>query len=265
MPRSAEQSRVESLARLRWVPIAQMKVSPVAQRELKQSRVDHLVATFDPEALGHPTVNERDGAFYVIDGQHRIEAMRQIGWGDQQVQCWTYMGLSDESMAEQFLKCNDYLAVSAFDRFTKGVNAGRAVETEIDRVTRANGCVITREEVPGGVGAVGTVRRIFDRAGSAVLGRTYRICTGAYGDPGLDAPVLDGIAHLCQRFNGDLDDDAAVKKLSGAHGGVNGLLGKAEQMRRATGAPKAHCVAAAAVVIINQGRGGKKLPDWFKR
>jgi hypothetical protein len=47
------------------------------------------------------------------------------------------------------------------------------------------------------------------------------------------------------------------------HGGVNGLLGRAEQIRRQTGNPKNHCVAAAAVEAINRGRGGKKLPSWW--
>jgi hypothetical protein len=52
--------------------------------------------------------------------------------------------------------------------------------------------------------------------------------------------------------------------LSSAHGGVKGLLNAAENLRNMTGNPKAHCVAAAAVNIVNRGRGGKKLPDWWK-
>lgn len=83
-------------ARLRWVPISLMRTSPVAQRELNQSRVDYIAANFDPEDLGTPTVSHRDGHFYVIDGQHRVEALKQIGWGDQQIQCWSYDGLNEE-------------------------------------------------------------------------------------------------------------------------------------------------------------------------
>jgi len=263
VPKPSE-SRVESEAHLRWVPIADTRVSPVAQREIKSARVDHLVANMDIEAIGHPIVNERSGLFYIIDGQHRIEALKAIGYGDQKVQCWTYVDLSDEQMAEKFLQWNDYLAVSAFDRFDKGVNAQRPTETDIDRIVRAQGLVVSKDQVPGAISAVQTLRRIYERAGGPTLGRTLRMARDAYGDPGLDAPVIDGLGHLCQRFNGLLDDKAMVTKLGAAHGGVNGLLGKAEQLRRSTGAPKAHCVAAAAIVLHNQGRGGKKLPDWFK-
>jgi hypothetical protein len=69
---------------------------------------------------------------------------------------------------------------------------------------------------------------------------------------------------LCQRYNGELDDKVAVDRLSKAHGGVNGLLNRCEVLRKQLGQPKAHCVAAAAVEVINRGRGGKKLGDWWK-
>lgn len=258
-------SRVERNARLRWVPINKMKVSPVAQRELNQARVDRMAQTFDPESIGHPVVNERDGAFFIIDGQHRVETLKAVGWGDQQVQCECYVGLTEEQEAEEFLKRNDYLAVHAFDKFRVGVSAGRPEECDIDRIVRAQGLCVSRDAIPGAIGAVGTLKRIYTRADGPTLVRTLRIARDAYGDPGLDAAVLDGLGLLTQRYNGELDTELAIKKLSAAHGGVNGLLGKAETLRNRTGNAKAHCVAAAAVEIINQGKGGKKLPSWWKQ
>lgn len=261
-------TRNEREARLRWVPVGKMKVSPLAQRELNQARVDHLTSCFDPEQMGTPTVSERDGHFWIIDGQHRVEAYKAwigSGWREQQVQCWVYSGLSEEDEAETFLKLNDVLAVNAYSRFVIAVRAGRPVETDIDRIVRANGCVISLDQIPGAIAAVGTLVRVYNRAGGTVLGRTLRLDTAAYGDPGLTAPVIDGLGHLCQRYNGDLNDEMAVKKLGGALGGVNGLLGKAEVLRKQTGRTKAHCVAAAAVEIINSGKGGNKLPSWWKQ
>lgn len=257
-------TRVERVARLKWVPIGKMKVSPLAQRELNQARVDHLAAHLDPEQIGHPVVSFRDGHYWLIDGQHRIEALKAIGWGDQSVQCETYEGLDETGEAELFLLRNDTLTVRKFDRFKVGVHAGRDVETDINRIVLSNGLVVSQDQIPGGVRAVGTLERVYKRGGAPVLGRTLRLVRDAYGDPGMEAAVIDGLGHLCQRYNGDLKDEDAVKRLATAHGGVNGLLGKAEQIRRQTGNAKAHCVAAAAVEIINRGRGGKKLPSWWK-
>lgn len=258
--------RMERRARLRWVPIPKMRVSPVAQREANQARIDRIARDFDPEQIGTPTVSHRDDWFWIIDGQHRIEAMKAVGWGDQQVQCWTYEGLTEAEEAETFLKLNDVLAVSAFDRFTKAVAAGRAMECDINRTVQANGLVVSRDEVPGAVHAVGTLTRIYRRSSAHVLGRTLRIARDSYGDPGLSSTVLDGLGYLCQRYNGDLDDQTAVEKLSKVLGGVNGLLGSAEGLRRSTGKPLGHCVAAAAVDIINRGqKGNSRLPSWWKQ
>lgn len=261
---TSRSKKVTRSARLKWVPIAEMKVNPQAQRELNKARVDRLAADFDLEQIGTPTVNWRDGHYYIIDGQHRIAALKEIGWGDQQIQCQTYENLSSEEEAETFLRLNDTLAVDAMSKFRNGVHAGRPVECDIDRVVRAQGLVISRDKIGGAIGAVGTVRRLYDRSGPATLGRTLRIIRDAYGDPGFEAAVIDGIGLLCQRHNGSLDDVTVIKKLGDAHGGVNGLLNRAEQLRRATGNQKAHCVAAATVEINNRGRGGKKLPSWWK-
>lgn len=259
-------SRVERAAHLRWVPINAMKVPPHAQRELRQHRVDAICASLDLEQIGAPTVSMRGEWFHILDGQHRVAALKQSGFdGDgYSLQCWTYEGLSDEQEAEVFLKLNDTLTVDAMSKFRIGVSAGRAAETDIDRIVRAQGLIVSRDHMDGSISAVGTLRRIYSRSGGPVLGRTLRIIRDAYGDPGLEAIVIDGIALVCQRYNGQLDDQALVAKLHNARGGVNALLGKAEVLRKQTGNQKAHCVAAAAVEIANGGRGGKKLPDWWK-
>jgi hypothetical protein len=241
-----------------------MKVSPLAQRELNQARVDRLANSFDLEQLGTPTVNLREGHWYIIDGQHRVSALIQIGYGDQQIQCWTYRGLTDIEEAEKFLKLNDILTVGAFAKFKVSVQAGRAEECEIDRIVRSCGLRVSQDKKDGSVSAVNTLRRVYRRGGPPSLTRALCIIRDSYGDPGLEASVIDGLGLLCHRYNGDLSDERATKALAGAMGGVNALLGKAEFLRRQTGNPKAHCVAAAAVELINAGRGGRKLPSWWR-
>jgi hypothetical protein len=63
------EGRIEREVRLRWVPLAQMRVNPLAQRDLNQARVAKLAAVFDPEQMGAPTVSRRGGWYYLIDGQ----------------------------------------------------------------------------------------------------------------------------------------------------------------------------------------------------
>lgn len=255
--------RINRVGRLKWIPIAQMKVNPAAQREINPAWVDHIAADLDPEAIGHPIVNHRDGYYWIVDGQHRIEALRQIGWGDQSVQCEVYEDLDEAAEAEEFLKRNSVKAVAALPKFKAAITAGRDEQCDIDRVVRAQGLVVSRDKVQGAIGAVGTLERVYRRSGPVVLGRALRIIRDAYGDPGLESAVIDGLALVCQRYNGELNDETAVKRLGDAHGGVGGLLSRAEVLRKQTGNAKAHCVGAAAVEFINRGKGGKKLPNWW--
>lgn len=261
---AATTARVQRDAHLRWVPIASMKVNPLAQREINPAWVDHIVANLDLEDLGTPTVNLRDGHYYIIDGQHRIAALKAMGWGDQQIQCWTYEGMTEQEEAERFLKLNNVRVVPAMPKFKVSVAAERSRESDIDRIVRAAGLVVTHDKVPGAIGAVGTLARVYDRSGPKTLGRSLRIIRDAFGDAGFEAAVIDGIGHLCQRYNGQLEDDVAVQRLGAMHGGVKGLLNKAAVIRQQTGGTRGDSVAAAAVETYNRGRGGKKLPGWFK-
>lgn len=256
--------KFERDARLRWIPLDQMRVSDVAQREQTQAWVDHLVAHFDLEQMGTFTVSHRGDAYYIIDGQHRVAALRELGFTSEKVQCWVYEGLKEEQEADNFLTLNNNLSVQAMPKFRVGVTAGRAEECDINRIVLAQGMVVTHDQVEGGVGAVGTLRRVYRRTNPETLGRTLRIAFGAYGDLGLQAAVIDGIAHVCARYNGDLDEAEATRKLANAPGGVGTLLTKAEHLRNTTGNYKAICVAAAVVETINRGKGGKKLPAWWK-
>lgn len=256
--------RVQREAVLEWVPIGLMQVSPLAQRDLNQARVDRLAAELDFEQLGTPTVNFRDERWFVIDGQHRVSALIQIGYGDQQIQCWAYRGLTGTEEAEKFLRLNDILTVNAFAKFKVSIQAGREEECAIDQIVRSAGLRISQDRSEGAVSAVNTLLRAYRRGGPESLARALCIIRDAYGDAGLEGSVIDGIGLLCHRYGADLTDERAVKTLSNALGGVHGLLNKAEHLRKQTGNPKAHCIAAAAVELINSGRGGRKLPSWWK-
>lgn len=259
--------RVERAAALTWVPLGLMRVPQMAQRELKQGRVDHIAANMDLEQIGTPTVNKRGGHYYLIDGQHRVEAYKAWigeGWEDQQLHCWTYTDLSEEEEAERFLKLNDTLSVQAFDKFRIGFHANRPEEVEISAIVQRAGLTISQSHAEGSIGAVGTLRRVYRREGGATLLRALGIIRDAYGTSGLEAPVIDGIGMLCGRYNGELDTEKAVRLLSSAAGGVSGLMGRAYFLKNQTKSPLGQCVAAAAVDLINRGKGGKKLPSWWR-
>ena len=261
--------KVDREAVLRWIPLDQIHVSPTAQRDFRQARVDTILANLNLERIGTPTVNLRAGdtdIYYCSDGQHRLGALRVFFEDDPsiKVQCWTYFGLTESEEAEGFLVLNDTLTVDAFSKFRIAVTAGRGVEVDIDRIVRANGSVVSRDEIPGAIGAVAAIRKIYSGGGSLTLGHTIRIIRDAYGDPGFDSYALQGVALVLDRYGDEVDDLTLVTRLGKAKGGIKGLLQRAEHYRLTTGNYKTHCVAAAVVDTYNSTRGGKHLTSWWK-
>jgi hypothetical protein len=260
---TATSRRIQRAATLKWIPLNLMRVSPVAQRDLQQYRVDHLASNFDVEQIGTLTVNKRGESYFIIDGQHRVEAMRQMGWGDQQVQCWVYEGLTEEEEAARFLILNDTLTVTAVPKFKVAVTAGRPREVAISDIVHQVGYSVSQARMENTIRCVGALVRVYDRSGGKVLLQTLTIIRDSFGTAGMGARLVDGIALLCDRY--DLDTETVVARFSNIRGGAAGLEGKAEVIRRQTRQALNHCVAAACVEILNSGqRGGGKLPGWFR-
>ena len=252
----------------KWVRLGRMKVAPVGhgQREQKARRVNHLLADFDLDQFGVPVLSERQGDFYIIDGQHRIAALKRYlgdGWEDQQIQCEVYTDLTEREESDKFLRRNDTLNVSSMDKFSNAVTANYPDEVDVNSLVLAEGLCVTHEKVEGGVGAVATLLRVYRRAGPDTLAQTLHIIHLAYGDPGLEGLVIDGIGRLVHRYNGALGIVDVIERLGRARGGVGALLTRCEKLHAQFGSTKAECVAAAAVEVINARRGSKKIPNWF--
>lgn len=237
-----------------------------SQREFQPAHAAKLAADFKLEGMGFPTVSHRGGHFYIVDGQHRIHALRLLEFSpDDLIQCEVYENLSEEDEAELFLERNTVLAVAPLDKFRVALNAKRQREIEVDRIVRAQGLNVSREKSNGvtNISAVGTLLRVYDRSGSEILGRALRIIRDAYGAPGFEQSVIAGTALFCDRYDGQFDEAQAVDRLGSLHGGVHGLLGAAHKLVLSTGNAKAQCVAAAITDAYNAGKG-KKLANWWR-
>lgn len=254
---------VQRHAEIQSVALAVMRVSPLVQRELKPYHVNHLIAQFDIEQVGVPTLNYRDGHHYVIDGQHRIEAMRGMGLGETKLDCAVFSGLTDQQEAEMFLRLNNVLAVNGFDRYRVGVQAGREEDCALSDILDELGLHVSMDRTEGSVHCIGTLRRIYQQTGGDNLSRTLRIVHTAYGDFGLASAVIDGIGILLHRYEGQLHDTDVIARFATIPGGLNALLALAEKTKQKTHCSRRFAVAAAGVEILN-GAKGIRLGNWFR-
>lgn len=87
----------------REISTANLNSGQPYQRPVKPSDVNALIRRWDPAYLSPIEVSFRDGSYNVINGQHRIEAMRKMNGGaDVIVPCLIYTGLSYEREAAMY-------------------------------------------------------------------------------------------------------------------------------------------------------------------
>lgn len=256
-------NRKQRSSHLVWVKLGDLVTAEQAQREYRPAWANKIAAELRLEGLGFPVVSHRGGVYYVIDGQHRIAALRIFGFAPEDLfQCECYETLTEAEEAELFLERNQVKTVAAMDRFRVALNAGRKVETEIDFTVRNQNLRIGK----GGITAVGTLLNVFREVSSVGLGKALRIIRDAYGHAGFESAVIEGIGLCVHRYGDLLIEETMVHALATTAGGLNGLLTAAEKTRCSIGQPKPQCIAATAVGIYNRSHPApkKKLASWWK-
>jgi hypothetical protein len=252
-------------SKLAWVRLGDLHVSARAQRAFKEQHAAEIAAKFDLEALGFPVVSKRGGGYWVVDGQHRVAALRMVGFSENdriQVEC--YEGLTEAEEADLFLTRDERKKIGTLDRFRIGVVAGRDEDEDIDRIVQSLGFRVEHAKREGSIGAVAALRFAY-QLDPEVLRRCVRILGESFdGDPqAFTSELIKGTALVCQRYNGSLDDDKAVTKLATVTGGPVTVKRKAASLRLRTGHSLAYCTAGAIVETLNTGRGGRKLDPWW--
>lgn len=260
--------KIKRQAQIRTIKLGEIRVSPSAQRDLNPAKAKRILDRLTMEDLGTFTVSYRDGFYWLVDGQHRMWALREYfgeGYEDWEVEAWCYFDLTEAEEAEKFLTFNDSLAVDAYAKFKVGVTAGRPVENDVDRIVRSLGLKVARAQAKGSIAAVASLIKTYTRFGPQGLVQTLWTIREAFGDGGYEAKVIDGMALFRARYEGRIDAERLVKKLSSTQNGVKGILQRAALKREQTNQAVATCIAAAITDVYNSGlRGIASLGSWWK-
>lgn len=269
MPTPADVAKkIKRQASIRTVKLGTIRVSPTGQRDLNENRVKKILNNLDMERLGTITVSSRDGFYWLIDGQHRFNALKEFfgeGFEDWEIEAWCYFDLTEEQEAEKFLQHNEVLAVDAFARFKVGITAGRPMENDIDRIVRSLNLNISKGAGHGSISAVSALTDTYTKYGPQGLVQTLWTIRESFGDRGFESVIISGVARFRARHEGRIDAERLVKKLSVTMGGAKGLLNRAYLIRERTAQPIPECVAASISDIYNSGlRGHASLGSWWK-
>lgn len=254
-----------------YLPLSVLEVDPAVQRTLDRGWVREHAQDFDPELFGEVVVSLRQGRYLVVDGQHRTEMLRALGWDDQKIPVLLYEGLTLAEEAELFLGLADRKAIRTFDKFRIRITSGDRAACEVQRIVRACGLALDQQRKEGAIGAVVALERVFKGCGLAkketpeLLTGTLKLLKAAWG-PSPDAfegALIHGAGLVLFRYADKIDAASLAQKLAKFRGGPAGLIGSARGVMDHKRRPQGQCVASVMVDAYNAGRRSGKLDDWW--
>ena len=238
------------------------------QRPVSDPAVDRLVREWDPRLLTPLAVSYREGSYNLVDGQHRICAMRKKNGGkDVTTLCRVYRGLTYEQEAELYYKLDKAKGHLRLSHATKAlVESGSDTEIiEIKRLLENAGFVWALDKPTGEafeVEATHAVINAYRLLGGAAFSRMLELTARTWhGAPSsVKASFLSGMALFLKTYATELDDDVFIKRLS--------AIDPEEVIRRGKTDFSTNRAALRYARVLwkkyNCQRGGRKLAYRFK-
>lgn len=175
------------VGRLEVVKIEDLHRDMSYQRPINQELVDQIARKWDIAAAGPIVVSRRaNGDLYIVNGQHRTAAARQVG--ETEIIAQVLNGLTAAEEAVLRLKGNVRRTDKPQERFQAQLTAGDPESHAIKQIVEALGGVVnTSPQATYGINAVSSLEGLYRRDNGILLTRTLETIKDMYG-------VLDGEA-----------------------------------------------------------------------
>ena len=196
------------------IPLNQVTTAAY-QRPTNARQVMGIVNGFNEAKLGIPVVSERGGQYYIVDGTHRVAALRRLGY--ERAMFIVLKGLTYEEEADYFRRQNENArGLTLYTRFKAGLECGDETCLAINAIVERNNFVIgTSARNFNTITAVFALITIYDSYGAGILNKTLRLIRETWdGNPtAKNREFLVGMSEFAHRF-GVPDFAARVGKVS---------------------------------------------------
>lgn len=238
------------------------------QRPVNPKEVERLIAEWDERLLDPVVVSFRDGKFHVVDGQHRITAMRKMNGGNGvMVNCKVYSGLTYEQEADLCYKLDKAKKRLSLSQSTNALaESGADAEiTEVKRLVESSGFVWALNKSHGKTGEIVSTRALINAYRLLSKQNFCRLLsllmhTWEGAPRSVTASVISGMALFLKTYDTELNDRSFIDRFSNIDPDEINRRGKADFSTN-------NAALRFARVILekyNGQRGGRKLPYRFK-
>lgn len=251
---------IESAGREQNVPVSLLRIDYSYQRPVNRSRVQRIVRNFSWPLFGRLKVSLRDdGYFYVMEGQHRTAALRELGMPF--APSTVYEGLTRDDEERIFHDQAQVLRLSPFNLHHSGGEEARAV----NELLASYGCKLVEQNArrgKGDIGAAGTVYSIYrTRSGPQSLAEVLNVLTQAWDftAASLQEDMLRGMYSFLLRAKKDPNFDMAQLHQRLKDVTPKAVMKDARNKADAMNWRMAYCVACAILDVYNHKLRSKRL------
>ena len=192
------------------------------QRPVRQAHVNRLIRKWDPKYLTPIEVSYRDGKYNVVNGQHRLAAMRKMNGGEDLVaRCLVYTGMTYEQEAAM------YYLLDKTSGHLKLANAIKAIlesgtDPEItdirQRIERA-GFTWALDKPTGVAYEIKPVRAVisaYQKLGGPGFSRMLGLMAGTWHgtQTSLKSAMISGMTLFLKAHENELTDHEFIRRLS---------------------------------------------------
>lgn len=254
----------------KWLPLCDLIIEPTAQRPYDANRAKRYADNLDLALIRVLEVSERAGHYYIMDGNHRVGALRIRGFTDELVECRVHTGLEVPTEAGRFIGLNNATPIRAFDKFKVRVTGHDPVAVGIEKILVDHGWSLMMGPRDGSFGAVGAAEKVYTghrsqdkERGPENFLHVIEVITAAWGHnaAGGNGNIVEGLGQVFAKYGSAVDRAHLIKVLAKFPGGADNFLGRARGNRETFGNSVAHSVTAVALGQYNKGRRSTRLGD----
>ena len=247
------------------VKISDLTIDYTYQRQPIMKKVNKIAKSFYPDILGVIICSMReDGSIAVIDGSHRVHALRMKGLNDSTVNALVYFSLTIQEEAKIFAMLNqEHTKPNTTDIFKAGIVSGDEETIAISKILNSLGLIIGVGPGDNKVRAISTIRRVYRNAGEKVLRDTLYTIKSAYGDSSstMRDVLISAVAIVYNRYGAKVEVSRMITTLQ-KFGNPNTLIANAKSIGVNASSVTASALPFVIVNGYNQRLTKNRLSDY---
>lgn len=249
--------------------ISDLKVPERSQRKFIKSHAENIYKNFEDNQFTPLIVSIRDGVYWVIDGQHRLYAVKKRFGGEGLVECKIITSLTEELECDLFGKINtNQKLLNSADKVKTDFYAGNPKIKALVDICNRNGVELgfendNRGKKDGRIIAIKALADTYDKMGENQTERLVKLLNNTWdgNSEALSHSMIKAMSVILSLYGTELSDELWIKKLSKVE--PSKLMSEAKSDLATKSNVPTKIARIAITNYYNKGRGAKPLPYKF--